>query len=96
MASVIGPVCSKYDSFLVLAVSMSSSTWCCLKKAVRGGMSAVGGMSGYTYYTPDDPMYADLLSKLYKDIPTLMKVLDLEGQLGLLDRAARAIFNPEG
>merc|ERR1719460_146763 len=50
------------------------------KKPEGGGMSAVGGMSGYTYYEPDDPKYSDLLGKLYKDIPTLMKVLDLEGQ----------------
>ena len=50
------------------------------KKPEGGGMSAVGGMSGYTYYEPDDPKYADLLGKLYKDIPKMMTVLDLEGQ----------------
>jgi len=44
------------------------------------GLSAVGGNSAYTYYTPEDPKYSDLLGRLYKDIPELMKVLDLEGQ----------------
>ena len=29
---------------------------------------------------PEDPKYADLLGKLMKDIPQMMKVLDLEGQ----------------
>ena len=44
------------------------------------GLSAVGGNSAYTYYTPEDPKYSDLLGRLYTDIPELMKVLDLEGQ----------------
>merc|ERR1719162_1518760 len=50
------------------------------KKPMGGGLSAVGGNSEYTYYKPEDPKYADLLGKLYKDIPELMRVLDLEGQ----------------
>jgi len=50
------------------------------KKPEGGGLSAVGGNSAYTYYTPEDPKYADLLGKLMKDIPQMMKVLDLEGQ----------------
>ena len=45
-----------------------------------GGLSAVGGMSDYTYYTPEDPKYSDLLAKLMSDIPSLLKVMDLEGQ----------------
>ena len=44
------------------------------------GLSAVGGNSAYTYYEPEDTKYADLLAKLMKDIPQLMKVLELEGQ----------------
>jgi len=44
------------------------------------GLSAVGGNSEYTYYEPEDAKYADLLGKLMKDIPDMMKVLDLEGQ----------------
>jgi len=51
-----------------------------IHKKPLSGLSAVGGNSEYTYYTPEDPMYSDLLGKLYKDIPELMKVLDLEGQ----------------
>jgi hypothetical protein len=50
------------------------------KKPTGGGLSAVGGNSEYTYYEPSDPKYSDLLSKLMKDIPQLMKVLDLDGQ----------------
>jgi hypothetical protein len=50
------------------------------KKPTGGGLSAVGGNSEYTYYEPSDPKYSDLLGKLMKDIPQLMKVLDLDGQ----------------
>jgi hypothetical protein len=50
------------------------------KKPEGGGLSAVGGMSAYTYYTPEDPKYSDLLAKLMADIPHMMTVLDLEGQ----------------
>jgi len=50
------------------------------KKPEGGGLSAVGGMSDYTYYTPEDKKYADLLGKLMADIPSLLKCMDLEGQ----------------
>merc|ERR1719198_2009963 len=50
------------------------------KKPMGGGLSAVGGNSEYTYYKPEDPMYADLLAKLYADIPTLLPALGLEGE----------------
>lgn len=51
-----------------------------IHKKPEGGLSAVGGNSAYTYYEPTHPKYADLLAKLMKDIPSLLKVLDLEGQ----------------
>jgi hypothetical protein len=51
-----------------------------IHKKPEGGLSAVGGNSAYTYYTPEDPKYADLLAKLMADIPSLLKVMDLEGQ----------------
>merc|ERR1719409_1651936 len=67
------------------------------KKPEGGGLSAVGGMSAYTYYTPEDPKYADLLGKLMADIPYMMTVLDLEGQpLPLLWTADYIPKNPEG
>merc|ERR550514_344715 len=49
------------------------------KKPDGGGLSAVGGNSLYTYYEPTDPKYADLLAKLYSDIPHLLEALDLKG-----------------
>merc|ERR1712054_176886 len=51
-----------------------------IHKKPEGGLSAVGGNSAYTYYEPEDPKYADLLGKLMADIPSLLKVMDLEGQ----------------
>jgi len=45
-----------------------------------GGLSAVGGNSEYTYYTPSDPKYLGLIDKLYADIPTLLPSLDLAGE----------------
>ncbi|KAL1515629.1 hypothetical protein AB1Y20_002247 [Prymnesium parvum] len=51
-----------------------------IHKKPEGGLSAVGGNSAYTYYEPTDPKYSDLLAKLMKDIPSLLKVMDLEGQ----------------
>jgi len=51
-----------------------------IHKKPEGGLSAVGGNSAYTYYTPEDEKYADLLGKLMKDIPSLLKCMDLEGQ----------------
>ena len=41
------------------------------KKPMGGGLSAVGGMSDYTYYEPDDIKYKGLIEKLYADIPTV-------------------------
>ena len=52
-----------------------------IHKKPEGGLSAVGGNSAYTYYSPTDPKYADLLTKLLSDIESgLMKGLDLEGE----------------
>merc|ERR1719389_950231 len=51
-----------------------------IHKKPEGGLSAVGGNSAYTYYTPEDPTYAGLLSNLKSDIPHMMKALDLEGE----------------
>jgi len=51
-----------------------------IHKKPEGGLSAVGGNSAYTYYEPEDPKYSDLLAKLLEDIPSLLKVMDLEGQ----------------
>ena len=50
------------------------------KKPSGGGLSAVGGMSDYTYYKPEDPKYADLLAKLNNDVPQLLTKLDLAGE----------------
>ena len=50
------------------------------KKPMGGGLSAVGGNSEYTYFKPTDPKYKDLVEKLYKDIPTLLPCMDLEGE----------------
>jgi len=68
-----------------------------IHKKPLSGLSAVGGNSAYTYYTPEDPMYYKNIQKLYTDIPNLMKVLDLEGQpLPLLWTADYIPKNPEG
>ena len=42
------------------------------KKPTGGGMSAVGGIAEYTFYTPDEPLYADLRAKFDEDIPCLL------------------------
>merc|ERR1711998_739074 len=42
------------------------------KKPEGGGLSAVGGNSAYTYYTPEDAKYKNMIATLYKDIPTLL------------------------
>merc|ERR1719440_2344271 len=47
------------------------------KKPMGGGLSAVGGNSEYTYYTPDHPKYKGLVEKLYADIPYLLPCLGL-------------------
>ena len=68
-----------------------------IHKKPLAGLSAVGGNSAYTYYTPEDPKYYKMVQKLYADIPSLMKVLDLEGQpLPLLWTADYIPKNPEG
>jgi hypothetical protein len=57
------------------------------KKPDGGGLSAVGGNSVYTYYTPEDPIYKGLLQKLYDDLEgknaekiKLLDVLELAGE----------------
>jgi len=67
------------------------------KKPMGGGLSAVGGNSEYTYYKPEDPKYADMVQTLYKDIPTLLPCMDLQGEpLPLLWTADYIPKNPEG
>merc|ERR1719316_995808 len=51
-----------------------------IHKKPEGGLSAVGGNSLYTYYKPEDPMYFDMVQTLYKDIPTLLPCMGLEGE----------------
>lgn len=46
------------------------------KKPV-GGFSAVGGNSEYTYYSPDDPKFASLISNSKADLPELFTALEL-------------------
>jgi len=66
------------------------------KKPMGGGLSAVGGNSEYTYYTPDDPKYAGLVNKLSADIPTLLPCMDLGGEpLPLLWTADYIPKNPD-
>jgi len=48
------------------------------KKPQGGGLSAVGGNSDYTYYTPTDDKYKSLVQKLYEDIPKLLPMLGLQ------------------
>merc|ERR1711998_557197 len=50
------------------------------KKPQEGGLSAVGGISDYTYYGPDAPEYAGLAANLKRDIPDLKRVLGMEGE----------------
>ena len=51
------------------------------KKPTEGNMSAVGGVSDYTFYEPNDPKYADLKMKFIDtDIPQLM------GAMGIADQ----------
>ena len=45
------------------------------KKPMGGGLSAVGGNSDYTYYTPEDKKYKNMIATLYKDIPTLLPAM---------------------
>ena len=67
------------------------------KKPTGGGLSAVGGNSDYTYYTPEDEMYKSMIATLYKDIPSLMPLMGLGGEpLPLLWTADYIPKNPEG
>ena len=67
------------------------------KKPQGGGLSAVGGNSDYTYYTPEDDMYKDMIQTLYNDIPTLLPCMGLEGEpLPLLWTCDYIPKNPEG
>merc|ERR1712007_6329 len=50
------------------------------KKPTEGGMSAVGGISQYTFYEPDAPEFADLKTKLYGDIPKMVEAMGLGGE----------------
>jgi hypothetical protein len=50
------------------------------KKPMAYSLSAVGGMSDYTYYRPSDKKYQNLIQKLYADIPTFLPSLHLEGE----------------
>merc|ERR1719271_2172583 len=52
------------------------------KKPKEGGISAVSGTgSVYTFYTPDEPKFADLKRKLFvEDLPKIMPALDLAGE----------------
>jgi len=67
------------------------------KKPQGGGLSAVGGNSDYTYYTPEDAKYKSMIATLYKDIPTLLPCMGLEGEpLPLLWTCDYIPKNPEG
>ena len=61
------------------------------------GLSAVGGNSAYTYYKPGDDKYKSMIETLYKDIPTLLPCMDLQGEpLPLLWTCDYIPKNPEG
>ena len=67
------------------------------KKPMGGGLSAVGGNSDYTYYTPEDKKYKNMIATLYKDIPTLLPAMGLGGEpLPLLWTCDYIPKNPEG
>jgi len=67
------------------------------KKPQGGGLSAVGGNSDYTYYTPEDAKYKAMIQNLYADIPTLLPCMGLEGEpLPLLWTCDYIPKNPEG
>lgn len=50
------------------------------KKPRGGGLSAVGGIADYTFYSPDSKKYADLKAKLYEDLPKMMNSMGLAGE----------------
>jgi len=68
-----------------------------IHKKPLSGLSAVGGNSAYTYYTPEDAKYKDMIATLYSDIPTLLPCMDLGGEpLPLLWTCDYIPKNPEG
>jgi len=52
------------------------------KKPAAGGISAVLGTGSiYTFYSPDEPKFAELKRKLFvEDLPKIMPALDLAGE----------------
>jgi len=50
------------------------------KKPTAGNMSAVGGISDYTFYSPDAPEFADFKIKFYEDMPKIMQSMGLENE----------------
>merc|ERR1719313_1478601 len=50
------------------------------KKPTAGNMSAVGGISDYTFYAPDAPEFADFKVKFEEDMPKIMKSMGLENE----------------
>ena len=68
-----------------------------IHKKPLDGLSAVGGNSAYTYYTPQDDKYKNMIATLYKDIPTLLPAMGLGGEpLPLLWTCDYIPKNPEG
>merc|ERR1711988_922864 len=51
-----------------------------IHKKPESGLSAVGGMSTYTYFKPGSKEYEGLEANLKKDMPSILKVLSLEGE----------------
>merc|ERR1711988_1037490 len=51
-----------------------------IHKKPESGLSAVGGMSTYTYFKPGSKEYEGLEANLKKDMPSILKVLGLEGE----------------
>jgi len=67
------------------------------KPSGEGNLSAVGGNSDYTYYTPEDAKYKSMINKLYADIPNLLPAMGLGGEpLPLLWTCDYIPKNPEG
>merc|ERR1719230_2399482 len=50
------------------------------KKPTAGNMSAVGGISDYTFYAPDAPEFADFKVKFEEDMPKIMASMGLENE----------------
>merc|ERR1719405_381258 len=68
-----------------------------IHKKPLDGLSAVGGNSAYTYYTPEDKMYKRMIQNLYDDIPNLLPKMGLGGEpLPLLWTCDYIPKNPEG